>query len=148
MSVHVTEVIKAPIEEIWGFLRDFNGLPKFHPAIKASKITHGNPEELGCIRHLTLDSGYVCEELLLLDDNNFALDYSIIENSLGLKNYLAQIRLKKHANKNDTICEWSAKFDVDDGVDKEEMKNIVAQNVFKAGFIALADKLACLSYVE
>lgn len=148
MTVHVTKVIEAPIEEVWKFLRGFNDLPCFHPAIKASKITHGHPEEIGCIRHLTLDSGYVFEELLLLDDDNFALDYSITETSLGLKNYVAKIRLKKHSDKHNTICEWSANFDVEDGVDKEEMQHIVREHVFKAGFIALAEKLQCLCSAE
>ena len=70
-TVLVTEVIKAPIEKIWKFIRDFNGLPDFHPAIKASRIEEGHAEEIGCIRHLSLESGFVREELLLLDDKNF-----------------------------------------------------------------------------
>lgn len=139
-TVHVTELIQAPIEKIWKFLRDFNGLPSFHPAIKDSKIEKGNPDEVGCVRYLTLETGFVREELLLLDDTNFTLNYSIIENNLGLQNYFAAIRLKKSNNSN-TICEWYANFDVNEGIDKQNMIQIVEQNVFRDGFIALANKL-------
>ncbi len=140
-TVHVTAVIKAPATKIWEFMRDFNGLANFHPAIKGSKIEQGNPTEIGCIRYLTLESGFVREKLLLLDDKNFALDYSILESSLGFKKYVASVRLKNSNNGINTICEWWADFDVEEGIDKQEIINIVEQNVFKAGFVALADKL-------
>ncbi len=140
-TVFISEIIKAPIEQIWSFVRDFNSLDKFHPAIKLSKIEQGNPKEIGCIRHLTLESGFVREELLLLDDENFTLNYSIIENTLGLKNYIASMKLRKGSYDNETICEWSANFDVEAGINKDEMINIVGNHVFKTGYKALADKL-------
>ena len=140
-TVHVTEVLAAPIDKVWKYLREYNELPAFHPAIKASRIEKGVVDEVGCIRYLTLEAGFVREELLMLDDNTYALDYTIIESSLPLENYVAGIRLKSNPNEDKTICEWWADFDVPADIDKNEMIEIVGQNVFRAGFLALARKL-------
>lgn len=140
-TVHITEVIAAPIDKVWKYLREYNELPAFHPAIKASRIETGVADEVGCIRYLTLEAGFVREELLMLDDNTYALDYTIIESSLPLESYVAGIRLKSNPNEDKTICEWWADFDVPHDVNKSEMIEIVGQNVFRAGFLALARKL-------
>lgn len=142
-TAHTTEIIAAPIKKIWEYLRKYNGLPEFHPAIKSSRIESGHPEEVGCIRYLSLNNeGFVREKLLMLDDSNYALDYTIIESSLPLENYIASIRLKSNQRGDKTICEWWADFDVPQNVDKNEMINLVSQNVFRAGLLALANKLS------
>lgn len=140
-TVHVIEKISAPIQKVWEKIRDFNGLDNFHPAIKKSEIEDNkNPEEVGCIRYLTLESGFVREELLKLDDENYELDYTIIESSLPMENYKASMRLKQ-GNAAETICEWWANFDVPEGTSKQEMINLVRDNVFKVGFKALAETI-------
>ena len=36
-TVYISDVIDAPIEKVWGIMRDFNGMPSYHPGIsKAS----------------------------------------------------------------------------------------------------------------
>lgn len=141
-TVHITEIIDAPIEKIWEIMRDFNGLPVYHPIIKASRIEgHDSAEDIGCIRYLTLEEGFVREKLLLLDDSAFTFQYSIIESSLPLENYVATVKLKANLANNKTICEWWADFNVV-GANHEEIVNLVGLQVFKAGFLAVASKLA------
>ncbi|MDP3705184.1 MAG: SRPBCC family protein [Legionellaceae bacterium] len=137
-TVHITEVIDAPVEKIWQIIRDFNGLPSFHPGIKASRIEHGDGESIGSIRHLTLESGYVREELILLDEKAHALDYVIIEGTLPVRNYSASVRLTFDADNSQTICEWWADFDVVNAADRDGLIDLVGQHVFKVGFQSIA----------
>ncbi len=40
-KAHASSVINAPIEKVWARIRDFNGLPNWHPAIARSEIEGG-----------------------------------------------------------------------------------------------------------
>lgn len=135
-TIHVTEVIKAPVNKIWDILRDFNGLAAFHPAILASRIEQGENNEIGCIRHLTIASGYVREELLKLDDKTFAFEYAIIDGTLPVLNYRAGVQLKPGDNQ--TTCEWWADFDVINHAERDELIEMISEHVFRAGFQAIA----------
>jgi len=37
-KVFVSAVVNAPIEQVWGKVRDFNGLPQWHPRFSRSHI--------------------------------------------------------------------------------------------------------------
>ena len=44
-------ILKAPVETVWSLIRDFNGLPKWAPAIAQSKIEGGlDADVVGCVR--------------------------------------------------------------------------------------------------
>lgn len=142
-TVHITEIINAPIKKVWQIMRDFNGLPTYHPAIKASRIENsGDPQKIGSIRYLTLQSGFVREELLMLDDSTYAFDYSIIETSLPIENYVASVRLRSNLSNTQTIGEWWADFNVVHPADKKEIIELVGQGVFREGFLAISAKIA------
>src|SRR4029077_19384117 len=71
-TIYISDVIDAPIEKVWGIMRDFNDMPAYHPAIKKSAIESGcSSDQVGCLRHLTLADGFVRERLLCLDDKNY-----------------------------------------------------------------------------
>ncbi len=56
VKVYTSSVIDAPAAEIWGRIRDFNGLPNWHPAIADSRIELQQPaDKVGCIRNFTLE---------------------------------------------------------------------------------------------
>ena len=64
-------VIPASADEVWGLVRDFNGLPGWHPAIAESSLDSGSSAEVGSVRGLVLgDGGVVVERLLTLDDTD------------------------------------------------------------------------------
>jgi len=138
--VHITALIPAPLEKIWKRVRDFNGLADYHPAIKNSKIEQGDHETIGSIRYLTLANGFVREQLLKLDDENHAVDYSILEGSLPVKDYKAGIRLRFDEAQGQTVCEWWADFTPNNPDELEQLIDLVGQQVFKRGFEALAEK--------
>ena len=50
--VYVSSVIDAPAAKVWARVRDFNGLPGWHPAIAESRIENGEPsDKVGCVRN-------------------------------------------------------------------------------------------------
>ena len=77
-TVYISAVIDAPVEEVWKIMRDYNGMPSYHPGIKHSLIEDGRPsDQVGCVRRLTLAEGFVREVLLCMDDRNYIFTYEI-----------------------------------------------------------------------
>jgi mxaD protein len=61
-----TVTIKAPAAKVWALVGDFNGMPKWHPAVKESKIEE---KDGSTFRTLTLqDGGTILERLKGKDD--------------------------------------------------------------------------------
>ena len=141
-TVYITDVIDAPIERVWGVMRDFNGMPSYHPGIHQSIIEGEGPSDrVGCVRRLTLGAGYVRERLLCLDDQNYAFTYEIIEGTLPVRGYVAGVRLHRITQGNRTFAEWWADFEVV-GADSDAMVAQIGNSVFAAGFKAVATKLS------
>ncbi len=143
VKVFVSSVIDASTANVWNIVRDFNGMPSWHPAIARSTIEGGRPSDaVGCIRSFYLADGtHIREQLLSLSDFDFSFSYSILEAGLDLQNYVAAMKLTPVTDGDRTFAEWSAEFDTSAGKETE-MAGIVSQNVFQAGFDALKDQLA------
>ena len=142
-KAYASAVIDAPIETVWKIVRDFNGLPNWHPAIARSEIEGGlSCAEVGCIRsfHLT-DGAHVREQLLALSDSEHSLSYSFVTPAFPVKNYLASIRLLPVTDGSRTFAEWTATFD-EEPEDTGKYAEIVSAHVFAAGWTALQAKLA------
>jgi hypothetical protein len=141
-TVYISDVINAPIDKVWGIMRDYNGMPSYHPGIKKSVIEDGEPsDQVGCIRHLTLGDGFVRERLLCLDDRNYVFTYEIIEGSLPVRGYVAGVRLHRVTQGNRTFSEWWADFEVV-GADRDAIIAQIGNNVFAVGFRAVESRLA------
>ena len=57
-EVIISSVIDAPVEKVWARIRDFNGLPNWHPRMVESHIEDGlAPDKIGAVRNFTLVSG-------------------------------------------------------------------------------------------
>ena len=141
-TVYISDVIDAPIAKVWGIMRDFNDMPSYHPGIRQSIIEGGGPSDrVGCVRRLTLGEGFVRERLPCMDDGNYAFTYEIIEGTLPVRGYVAGVRLHRVTHGNRTFAEWWADFEVV-GADRDAMVAQIGNNVFAAGFRAVAAKLA------
>ena len=56
--VYISSVIDAPAAKVWERVRDFNGLPRWHPRIRDSRIENGEPaDRVGCVRDFHLQNG-------------------------------------------------------------------------------------------
>jgi uncharacterized membrane protein len=141
-TVYISAVIDAPIEAVWGIMRDFNGMPAYHPGIKHSLIEDGRPtDQIGCVRRLTLGEGFVREVLLCMDDRNCVFTYEIIEGTLPVRGYIAGVRLHRVTQGNRTFAEWWADFEVV-GAERDAVIAQIGKDVFAAGFTAVAAKLS------
>jgi hypothetical protein len=141
-TVHITAIVNAPLDKVWPLFRDFNGLGGWHPGVAQSRLEEGGRHDaVGSVRHLTLKpSGFVREQLLMLDDPNTALRYSIIETDLPMRDYVAGISLHPVTEGGGTLVQWWADFRVE-GARLSDVAEAVGQNVFAAGLAALDEKL-------
>ncbi len=111
--VFVSSVIGGPADQVWARIRDFNGLPSWHPGIRESQIEGGEPaDKVGCVRDFYLQNGdRIRERLLGLSDYDMFCTYSILESPMALENYVSTIRLTPITDGNRTFAEWTAEFD-------------------------------------
>jgi len=141
--VYVSTVIDAPAARVWERVRDFNGLPRWVPAVRDSRIENGEPaDRVGCVRDFHLQNGdHLREKLLGLSDYDYFCTYSILESPMPLTDYVATLRLTPVTDGDRTFAEWTAEFDCADEV-ADELTGNIGQNVFLAGFNALKRQLA------
>jgi len=142
IKVYRSAVINASAAKVWKLVRDFNGLPKWHPAIATSEIEGGLPaDRVGCVRRFTRrsDGGLLREQLLSLADDTRTLTYSILVSPMPVANYTARMRFTPITVGERTFAEWTAEFDVTAGPPQTTADDI-GDNVFVPGFAAI-DKL-------
>jgi uncharacterized protein YndB with AHSA1/START domain len=136
--VYVSSVIDAPAEKVWDRIRDFNGLPKWHPRIRESRIEEAVPaDKVGCVRNFVLQSGdTIREQLLGLSDHELFYSYSMLEGPMPLSDYIATIRLTPVTEGNRCFVEWSAEFSCEPD-NEADLVSGIGTNVFQGGFDAL-----------
>lgn len=138
IRLYVSTVVEAGADNVWARIRDFNGLPQWHPGIADSRIENGEPSDrVGCIRHFhTRDGGTIRERLLALSDFDYTQTYEILESPMGVEHYVATLKLTPVTDGNRCFAEWSAEFDCDEGRE-QELTRTIADGVFQTGFDAL-----------
>ncbi len=136
--VFTSSVINAPATDVWDRIRDFNGLPKWHPAIRDSRIEDALPsDKVGCIRNFNLQNGdNIREQLLGLSDYDMFVSYSILESPMELTDYVATIRLTPITDGERCFAEWSAEFDCAPDAETDLVSHIGGA-VFQGGFNSL-----------
>jgi uncharacterized protein YndB with AHSA1/START domain len=141
--VYVSSVIDAPALRVWDRVRDFNGLPRWHPAIRDSRIENGEPaDKVGCVRDFHLQNGdRIRERLLGLSDYDFFCTYAILESPMPLTDYVATLRLTPVTDGDRCFAEWTAEFECDDA-EARGLVDGIGGDVFLAGFTALKRQLA------
>jgi len=140
--VYVSSIVPAPAAKVWDRIRDFNGLPRWHPAIADSQIENGEPaDKVGCVRNFRLQNGdQLREQLLGLSDYDMFCTYSILESPMPLENYVATIRVTPVTDGDSAFLEWSAEFDCDPE-NEDDLVNGIGGDVFGGGFDALKRQL-------
>ena len=140
-QVYASSVIAAPADRVWAAVRDFNGLPDWHPGVVESRIEGGGPaDQVGCVRAFRLqDGGAIRERLLALSDYDYSCSYAILESPMGVENYIATLKLTPVTDGARSFAEWSADFDC--APEREaELVALIGQGVFQGGFDALKSR--------
>ena len=142
ISVFSSTIINIPVVKVWDRVKDFNGLPNWHPAATDSRIEEGHASgAAGCIRNfaLTDGSGRIRETLLAISDVDRTLTYDMLPGGpLPFVDYVAVMRFWPITDRDQTFAAWSATFDVSDG-QHDHWRDFVANDVFIGGFRALED---------
>ena len=141
-KVFVSAVINAPIDKVWATMRDFNGLPQWHPGFSRSHIEGGlRADAVGCIRNFDIadGGGIIRERLLTLSDPDYTMTYSILDAPLPVADYVATLKLHPITVGNKTLGTWSAEFRVTDGREADAVDRI-ANGTFGRAFEVI-DKL-------
>ena len=138
VQIYVSSVIGATADSVWSRIRDFNGLPQWHPLIVDSRIENNQASDrVGCIRHFhTRDGGMIREKLLALSDYEFSCTYEILESPMGVEHYIATLKLTPITDGARCFADWSAEFECAAGREAE-LTHTIGQGVFQAGFDAL-----------
>ncbi len=138
VNVYVSSVIDASADNVWARVRDFSGLPQWHPLIADCRIENNQPaDRVGCIRHFHLrDGGMIRERLLALSDYDYSCSYEILESPMGVSRYVATLKLTPVTDGGRCFAEWSAEFDCEEHRERE-LADSIGQGVFQGGFDAL-----------
>ncbi|MGH8689037.1 MAG: SRPBCC family protein [Burkholderiales bacterium] len=142
-KVFVSAVIDAPVEKVWARMRDFNGLPDWHPRFSRSHIEGGlRSDAIGCVRNFDIvdGGGTLRERLLALSDLDYSMTYCILAAPLPVKNYVATLKLYPITVGNKTLGTWAAEFIVTPEGREEDVVDAVANGTFGVAFEVM-DKL-------
>ena len=142
-KVYKSSAVNAPADQVWALIRDFNALPAWLPLVAESRIENDQPpDRVGCVRNFTLqDGGRIREQLLMLSDYDYTCMYSILESPMGVRNYVATLKLTPITDSGRTFIEWMAEFDCEPGHERELARQI-GQGMFQAGLGALGRRFA------
>src|SRR5260370_35783740 len=113
VRVYVSSVIGAPIEQVWDFVRDFNALPKWFPAVTDSHIEGGwRADQVGCIRNFAVQGGQrMREQLLSLSDVSHSWTYKMVERAMPITTYVPTFRLLPITDHNRTFSVGARRFE-------------------------------------
>ena len=115
VTVNTLDTVAMSASQCWGAISDFNSMDKWlAPAIVASTM---EGEGVGAVRTLTLEDGNkVVEELLMMDEQQMAMRYKIIEGDPNLGNYVGY---KKVIPVDDDLAaiDWTSTFESPAGSD-------------------------------
>jgi len=143
-KVFVSAVVNAPIEQVWGKVRDFNGLPQWHPRFSRSHIEDGLPSDrIGCIRNFDIagGGGTIRERLLTLSDLDHTFTYCILTSPLPVEGYVATLKLFPVTVGNKTLGVWTAEFRVTQGKEADVVE-AVGNGTFGKAFEVLNEFFA------
>ncbi|MEO8629088.1 MAG: SRPBCC family protein, partial [Betaproteobacteria bacterium] len=143
-KVFVSAVIDAPVGKVWGKMRDFNGLPGWHPRFSRSHIEDGlRSDTIGCVRNFDIadGAGTIRERLLGLSDREHTMTYCILEAPLPVEDYVATLRLYPITVGDQTLGTWTAEFRVTKGSERDVI-DAVGNGTFGKAFEVMNQLLA------
>lgn len=136
--VHVSQVIPAPIEDVWAVARDFDSIDEWHPVIENATIEDGlGSTAVGAVRNFDAGGRTVREELVAFSENDHSYVYTMAGEGGNKEGYLAELSFEPITETGETLGSWHAHFDLLEGSMAEEVEHL--QNVFGGGLNGLRE---------
>jgi len=142
-QVSSSTVIEAPLDAVWGLLKNFNNVSRWHPDVLESQIENGGTgRTAGDVRAIKLRDGTpLREKLLAISDESRSYSYSVIESPIPIRDHKSIVSLSAMPD-NRTAITWTAEFVADDGADAAAIAAGVKVGVIELGFDGLKAALA------
>lgn len=135
-------VVAASADEVWSVVRDFNGLPDWHPGLASSELERGGSgAEVGAVRKLEVagGGGTIREQLVTLDDTDRRYTYDILESPFPVRSYRSTIRIAPVTATGQAFVEWWSDYDCD-GNDEKKLDETFGGGVYETGLNALKSR--------
>ena len=101
--------INAKPSAVWERIRDFDGLPKWHPAVAKSRIVAGQNNQAGAARELSIKDGpIIIDELVSINDERMFFTYRLVDSPLPVTDYLSSVSVKPRGAGSEVI--WTVTF--------------------------------------
>lgn len=142
-SVYFSGVVEASADEAWNVIRQFDGLPLWHPLVKKAVIEDAiSPQEIGAIRRQDLSDGsQVAEKLVAIDEKNRSYTYEFVDaGNIPVEKYHATIKVIPITDLGHCLVEWYGDFD-SRPEEREALVELFTSIVYQAGIYSLKDYL-------
>jgi uncharacterized protein YndB with AHSA1/START domain len=140
-KVWTSRVIKAPVEKVWGVMRDFAGMGAWHNEITKMHMLKGvRSDKVSGVRDFYFGKGHLHEELLHLSDLERSFSYRITECEIPWINYVSGPRLWPVTANNTTFGVWTGDWDASPQDDLTLIPN-TEQNVYQKAFATVEKNL-------
>ena len=136
--VTVSDVISAPVDEVWGAIRGFDRIDEWHPAITGCTIEDGlAPDQVGAVRNFQAGEKSLREKLLAHSDIDRHYQYTILDGAGAKADYLSEMRAIPITETDETLVVWTGKFDAEPGAMADEIEGTT--KVYTAGLEGLSE---------
>ena len=140
-KVWTSRVIRAPIDKVWGVMRDFAGMGAWHSDITRMHMLRGvRSDKVSGVRDFYFGDGNLNEELLHLCDRTRSFSYRITQCEIPWINYVSGPRLWPVTAGNVTFGAWTGDWDASPQDDLVLIPR-TEQNVYQKAFATVEQKL-------
>jgi hypothetical protein len=137
--VTVSDVIPAPVEDVWAAIRGFDTLDEWHPVITDCTIEDGlATDQVGAVRNFQAGETTLREELLAYSDVERSYQYTILDGGGAKEDYLSEIRAIPVTESDETVVVWTGTFDAPPEAMADETEG--TGKVYRAGLEGLAQQ--------
>lgn len=140
-KVWTSRVLRAPVADVWGVMRDFAGMGAWHEDIAGMHMLDGaRPDKVSGIRDFRFGDGHLNEELLHLCDRTRSFSYRITKCDMPWINYVSGARLWPVTANNTTFGVWTGDWDAS-AQDDRVLVPQTEQNVYQKAFATVERRL-------
>ena len=133
-KVWTSRVMKAPLADVWGVMRDFAGMGAWHDEIaKVHMLKKQRSDKVSGIRDFYFGDGHLYEELLQLSDLEHCFSYRITKCEIPWLNYVSGPRLWPVTANDTTFGVWTGDWDASPQDDLVLIPR-TEQNVYQKAF--------------
>lgn len=110
--VLISEIVPAPVEEVWAEIREFDEIDGWHPGI-SNCTTEGDrgATEIGAVRNFEAGGRTLREKLIAHSDVDRYYRYTIVEGGGAKEDYLSELRAIPVTESDETLVLWAGEFD-------------------------------------